>query len=365
MHDWLPVPVSSCPASFESALEGLRKFALTVEELEAESAKVDPDPSEAQKESGVYRKGHVRWKGLPITIETAKGQYRSGVDKDGKAWKQQMTAAYGYFKRTLSESDSDHIDVFLSDKDLESEIVFVVNQVDPGTGRFDEHKVVAGTSSEADARACYLSNYEEGWKGLGSVAALTLSQLKDWLERGDTSKPLEDGALAAKAAAVEPRILLIKRADRKEDDPYTVAVDLDGTLAEAQDKFDPKTIGPVRERTREWVKRFHEAGARIIIFTVRGDNELIEKWLKDNDVPYHYVNENPSQPEGGSSKVIADCYFDDRAHNAEDPDEHGPESLRRILREDEDEPHQGVSVTISRTRLFVPPEALLEMLHDV
>jgi ribosomal protein S18 acetylase RimI-like enzyme len=115
-----------------------------------------------------------------------------------------------------------------------------------------------------------------------------------------------------------------EEADDEEEHPYTVAVDLDGTLAEKEEPFNPKTIGPPRKRAKHYLSLFREAGARIIIFTVRGDSAMVKAWLDKHELPYDFVNENPDQPEGASGKVLADAYWDDRAFNAEDLDEHGP-----------------------------------------
>lgn len=134
-----------------------------------------------------------------------------------------------------------------------------------------------------------------------------------------------------------PVLTFVKRAD-DEDHPFTIAVDFDGTLAEAQVPFDPKTCGEPREKALHWVRLFHENGARIIIFTVRGNMKPVEAWLKKHDVPYDFINENPDQPPGSSGKVYADAYWDDRAYNAVDPDEHGPEILNKLLGHAEGEP---------------------------
>jgi 8-oxo-dGTP pyrophosphatase MutT (NUDIX family)/inorganic pyrophosphatase len=195
---------------------GHAKEALTRAELDAAAALVAPDPSEAQKEVGNYAKGHVSWQGLGLTIETAKGQYRRGVGKDGAPWRTLMKDHYGYVKRTKSEADGDHVDVFLcgdapdaperegrlrvpGDANLRSEVVFVVNQGDPATDTFDEHKVVLGVVSEEAARAVYLRNYEPGWRGLRSVTPMTVDQFKWWLANADTSKEIRDGFWAAAA----------------------------------------------------------------------------------------------------------------------------------------------------------------------
>lgn len=128
----------------------------------------------------------------------------------------------------------------------------------------------------------------------------------------------------------EPVLFLVKRGADEHDHPFTIAIDLDGTLAEQEVPFDVDSIGEPRTKAVRWARRFHRSGARIIIFTVRGDTELVKDWLDEHDVPYDFVNENPDQPEGSSGKIFADIYYDDRAFNAVDPDEHGPEILRRV-----------------------------------
>jgi hypothetical protein len=153
--------------------------------------RVHPKPTVPQQQAGNYKKGHIYYKGIPISIETAKGQYRRGVGKDGKPWKNLMTANYGYVKRTKSLMDGDAVDVFVGDN-LDSEVVFIINQIDPSSGKPDEHKGVLGTVSAEDAKKLYLSHYPSGWKGLGSMESMTVDQFKQWLKDGDTSKPVTE-----------------------------------------------------------------------------------------------------------------------------------------------------------------------------
>ncbi len=57
-------------------------------------------------------------------------------------------------------------------------------------------------------------------------------------------------------------------------------------------------------------------GNVIIIWTCRGGKELDEaiQFLKDNNVPFDYVNENPLNPYGDTTrKLFADEYWDDKA----------------------------------------------------
>lgn len=596
------------------------KAALSREELRRESARVDPDPSEEQKKSGNYKKGHISFKGLPITIENAKGGVRKGVGKDGKPWRTVMTAAYGYIKRTESEADGDHVDVFLADDDLESEIVFVVNQNAPD-GKFDEHKCVLGCTSLAAAKKLYLSNYQAGWKGLGTIAPVTVDQFKHWLAHSDTSKPLEnfadavarikkeeaakvplkkssatldlaglkedlaeenavdeaveadeklrrqdnaalaggavkyamsyrftgdvqgvhlratlhklleeqklqglaynnartgdvladidapedkvqavlstlkarmaanpkvhnfdftpvadrgagvgravnlddtalntmfdrqgfnsvwkwhqDPAAARRAyvakryrlkedpkthalsgsvpelayrqlmgkepiyrnqmlhpeqfggttwtgdgtvqipkseplapaltpapipklaASVYPSILFVKYAEEKKR-PFTIAVDVDGTLAKEDDgAFDAKRIGDPIEENVKWVRRLHEAGARIILWTVRGDDTGLKAWAKKHEVPYDYIGENPDQPPGSSDKLLADVYWDNRAVNAaEDTGQEVFDRLADHQRKEDGKEAPKMTVRITIIRALLAPDDILEELLD-
>ncbi|MGL6388627.1 hypothetical protein ACSZND_02985 [Aeromonas hydrophila] len=164
------------------------------QQIEAARAEVAPDPTEAQKEAGNYKKGHLTLQGMDIALENPKGSTRSGTDQDGKAWQSTMAHDYGYIKRTLG-ADGDHVDVFIGDRP-DSETVYVVDQVDPKTGKFDEHKVMMGFASEPAARDGYLANYEKGWKGLSAIKAMPVEEFKRWVKEGDTTKPIADAAPA-------------------------------------------------------------------------------------------------------------------------------------------------------------------------
>lgn len=165
--------------------------------LHAARQATDPAPTRAQKEAGNYKKGRVKVApGLVVAIENPKGSVRRGVDGSGKAWAVRMKHDYGYFVRPHGSAttpmgvDGDPVDVFLGPHP-HAELAFVVDQVDPNTGRFDEHKVVLGALTEDEARQVYLANYSPGWKGLGAITPMTLPALRRWLrrqEKGQTSQ---------------------------------------------------------------------------------------------------------------------------------------------------------------------------------
>ena len=149
------------------------------QERKTEEAKVDTNPTDAQKEAGNYKKGHIKVDGLNITIEQPKGSIRRGTDANGKQWESEMHNTYGYIRGTESV-DGDHIDIFLSDNPTEGN-VFVVDQINKD-GSFDEHKVMYGFPDMESAKQAYLSNYEEGWQGLGSITEVKKEDFKKWID---------------------------------------------------------------------------------------------------------------------------------------------------------------------------------------
>lgn len=171
------------------------------EKITEEESKVNTNPSDAQKEAGNYRMGHVKIDGMDVTIENPKGSIRRGTDADGKKWESEMHYDYGYIRGTKAV-DNDHIDIFLSD-DPETGNVFVVDQVNPKTGEFDESKVMYGFASEQEAKEAYLSNYEEGWKGLGKITEVTKEEFKKWIDSSTRkTKPFSEYA-SVKATEVQ------------------------------------------------------------------------------------------------------------------------------------------------------------------
>ena len=171
------------------------------ERLKNAIAETEPNPSEAQKKAGNYKKGHLSFGGYDFTVETPKGTTRSGKDEQGKPWSVTMHDTYGYILGKIGV-DGDHIDMFINDSaDLDTfdGNVYVVDQVNPETGEFDEHKVMFGYPSEEAATEAYLANYSKDWKGLGKVTAVPKATFDKWLEASDRkTKPFADYAIVQK-----------------------------------------------------------------------------------------------------------------------------------------------------------------------
>jgi site-specific DNA-cytosine methylase len=174
------------------------------ERLKSAIAETETEPTEAQKKAGNYKKGHLSFGGYDFTVETPKGVTRSGKDEQGKPWSVTMHDTYGYILGKIGV-DGDHIDMFINDAaDLDTfdGNVYVVDQVNPETGEFDEHKVMYGYPSEETATEAYLANYSKDWKGLGKVTAVPKATFDKWLESSDRkTKPFADYAMVQKEQA--------------------------------------------------------------------------------------------------------------------------------------------------------------------
>lgn len=155
-----------------------------------------PEPTEAQREAGNYKKGHVVINGLDISIETPAGTRRR------PEWPP-LQDHYGYFKGTVGV-DKDHVDVFLTDRAEDTSLpVFVVDQ-NKRDGSLDEHKVIMGAATEEEARATYLRNYAKGWTGLGGITQMTQDEFKAWVF--DSAKTKKRAALDQQAQSATKNV---------------------------------------------------------------------------------------------------------------------------------------------------------------
>ena len=204
------------------------------ERLKSAISETETEPTEAQKKAGNYKKGHLSFGGYDYTVETPKGVTRSGKDEQGKPWSVTMHDTYGYILGKIGV-DGDHIDMFINDAaDLDTfdSNVYVVDQVNPETGEFDEHKVMYGYPSEEAATEAYLANYSKDWKGLGKVTAVPKATFDKWLESSDRkTKPFADYAMVQKEqrAAYEEEMM--------QDGAHSEAFDKIVDLAKEQKEY--------------------------------------------------------------------------------------------------------------------------------
>ncbi len=206
-----------------------------------------PEPTDAQKENGNYAKGHVRVGGLDISIENPIGSERSGTDPDGKPWSVTMAAHYGYVRRTEGK-DGDQVDVYIAKgtpQDWDGP-AFVVDQVNPSTGRFDEHKVILGVDAREEASKLYDAHFADasGLRRRRAITQIPMQEFKQWLKDGNLKAPAAD-----QMSTMTPALDAYAR--NVPDAPTTSAAALPGNMphaaAQTPDRAQPRSPGSASE----------------------------------------------------------------------------------------------------------------------
>lgn len=274
------------------------------ERLKSAIAETETEPTEAQKKAGNYKKGHLSFGGYDYTVETPKGVTRSGKDEQGKPWSVTMHDTYGYILGKIGV-DGDHIDMFINDSaDLDTfdGNVYVVDQVNPETGEFDEHKLMYGYPSEEAATEAYLANYSKGWKGLGNVTSVPKATFDKWLESSDRkTKPFADYAMVQKEqrAAYEEEMM--------QDGAHSEAFDKIVDLAKEQKEFwDLMEQGEVDPNEVPEVDVAHEMDKLLETLSDEEFKEVSDVlWNMDEEFEYWTANEHERREDLAERKNAA------------------------------------------------------------
>ena len=194
------------PADIEMrpvAGEGTKKdpvLAETAGDVDRAAAHVS-EPTPGQAESDNYRQGHMKWQGFDLAIETPAGGTRT--DSKGRWQVDDFPAHYGKIKGTRG-ADGDHLDFYMGSSP-ESTQVIILDQINPETGQFDEHKIFLGFPEEGrqlsiEDPPAWLEAYNDAFSDgsalqrIGDIDAITLEQFQAWLKNGDTTKPFRYNA---------------------------------------------------------------------------------------------------------------------------------------------------------------------------
>lgn len=150
------------------------------------------EPTPGQAAAGNYAKRRLKWQGMRIAVETEGGKERAGVGKDGKPWTSTSPVPYGYLSGSKAK-DGDAVDVYLGPNPKSGQ-VFVIDQIDPETGKYDEVKTLVGFESEAEARQAYEDSFSDGSGGsrIGAMTPMSVRQFQNWINNGNTKKPVGD-----------------------------------------------------------------------------------------------------------------------------------------------------------------------------
>ena len=118
-------------------------------------------------------------------------------------------------------------------------------------------------------------------------------------------------------AAIKRKIAKHNCIINKEASPakFQVLVDFDGVIADESNGFQGAGIfGEPLPLVKESLRTMRDNGIEIIIYTCRGEEDLVGDYLNEHEIPFDFINENPRQPDGLSDvKLYGDLYIDNRA----------------------------------------------------
>ena len=226
--------------------------------VERAANKTNIEPSDAQKKAGNYAKGAVKWNGLEIAIENPKGSRRSGKDPSGREWSVEMPDHYGYIRRTAG-ADGDQVDVYVG-PNPKSEKVYVVEQRDLRTEKFDEHKALVGYDGLTDAMSAYDRAFSDGrgFERIKDIQEMSVDEFKAWVKSDKPKKAkreherIDQEILAREDTTTQPDMMMaaLQRASGPDAKPIHVT-----TMGDALRSLDLSVMPGVTAKIAPFVQR--------------------------------------------------------------------------------------------------------------
>ena len=226
----------------------------TAEDIDQAAAHIEPNITLEKAQAGNFRKGYIKLNGFNIALETARGTIRAGKDENGNPWEVLMPAHYGEIQRTEG-ADGDGVDVYLG-QSPESKQIYVVDQIDPKTGKFDEHKVLMAFPDQETAMDTYVRGFSDGsgQSRMGAVTPMTVAQFRQWLKNGNTKKPVAYRQPKPEKKARRPAQRgALKPVDNKRDDLLAAIAKLGGL---SREEAEAQGIDPAEFKRRGWGIRY-------------------------------------------------------------------------------------------------------------
>lgn len=114
-----------------------------------------------KKNAGYALDRRTTFRGLNISIETDKGNYRYWYDPNNKTeGKTLMKYPYGYIRRTEG-LDGDHVDCFIGPNENAKNVFVITTNKAPDFDKTDEQKCMLGFDSAKDAKDAFLDSYTD------------------------------------------------------------------------------------------------------------------------------------------------------------------------------------------------------------
>jgi hypothetical protein len=137
---------------------------------------------------------------IPVSVENRVGSIRRG-GHGRDAWETKMRNAYGRIPRTKG-ADGDALDVYLGPNE-DAAYAYVVHQLCPETGEFDEDKIMLGFDSKEDAKKAFFKHYDEPEKYFGGIDQVSMWALKKKIESGRGLKKITESSFGSRLKAFE------------------------------------------------------------------------------------------------------------------------------------------------------------------
>lgn len=181
-------PTLTLKSNAQEGAAPVRNAAPRVDEpVSTKTGKAEPNPSDAQVEAGNYQKAHERVLGRDVSYETEKGGTRRSKPGEPPWETNDFPADYGHVLG-VKGADGDNLDLFnLRNGDKH----YVIDQRNPETGKFDEHKIMANARDLNDARDAYTKSFSDGSgvSRIHDITPATEGDLKAWMALGNKKKP--------------------------------------------------------------------------------------------------------------------------------------------------------------------------------
>jgi N12 class adenine-specific DNA methylase len=189
----------------EPAAEGTREN--PSEDIRTAAGKASQDHTPKQGEANNTQRGHYVWDDdMGVTIEAPAGGVRRGVAPDGTPFEQRFTHDHGYFKG-VKGADGQEADVTVGPH-KQSPAVFVIDEIDPKTGKFRQTKSFVNFHTPDEAFQAYLGQEGKTPDMIGGMAAFQRGDFKDMAKAGGLAKPVaprpEPTQKATKATEPQP-----------------------------------------------------------------------------------------------------------------------------------------------------------------
>lgn len=140
-----------------------------------------PKPSKGEKMQKAFPTVRtLDVQGMRINIEHPAGSVRPWRRADGSEGSTVMLAHYGYVRGTTG-ADSDEIDVYVG-PEPQAPYAYVVHQLDPETGQYDEAKCMLGFQSEHEAVAMWRRHYDRPERYYGWCEPVAIDSLRRQVE---------------------------------------------------------------------------------------------------------------------------------------------------------------------------------------